>query len=139
MIRKVDPLLGSIRTAGFCAALMALSMAAGATCAAPARLEGDPSHRAAVLALAYVLGEAHALHRVCAGLDDDLWRGRMSQLINVETPDPPYRQQLMARFNAGYLAGVAASPACTQETAETARRVAQEGRRLSARLAAPSP
>ncbi len=89
--------------------------------------------------LAYVLGEAHALHRVCAGREDNTWRGRMGRLLQAEAPDPAYRQQLMDSFNAGFTARNAEFPACTIKSADAEKTVAAHGRDLARRIAAGAP
>jgi uncharacterized protein (TIGR02301 family) len=98
-------------------------------------LAPNPQQRQTVVDLAYVLGEAHALHRACAGREDNTWRGRMSRLIQVEAPDPSYRQALMARFNAGFVARSAEFPTCTLKAAAAERAAAERGRALARRLA----
>ena len=69
----------------------------------------SPQQRQGVVDLAYVLGEAHALHRACTGPEDNTWRARMGRLLQVEAPDAPYRQRLMDSFNAGFTARSAPS------------------------------
>ena len=110
---------------------------AAASFPAAALASGPPSPERlqSVVDLAYVLGEAHAFHRACAGAEDDTWRSRMSRLIQVEDPDPRHRDRLMASFNAGFVAGGAAFPTCVPATEQAERKVAEEGRRLSLRLA----
>ena len=95
----------------------------------------SPEQRQQVIDLAYVLGEAHALHRACAGTEDNTWRARMSRLLQVETPDPPYRQRLMDSFNAGFTARSAEFTTCTTKAVETEQAVAAKGRSLSRHLA----
>jgi uncharacterized protein (TIGR02301 family) len=89
-----------------------------------------------VVDLAYILGEAHALHRLCAGAEDNTWRGRMGRLIKAEAPDQVYRQQLMNSFNAGYAAEHAEFATCTLKSQDMERTVAAKGRDIARRLAA---
>ena len=118
-------------------ALCALPIAASAQDAAPPpdATAPNPLQRQAVIDLAYVLGEAHALHRVCAGPEDNTWRARMGRLLQVEKPDAAYRQRLMESFNGGFTARHAEFPTCTLKTAEMERTVAARGRTLSRHLA----
>ena len=95
-----------------------------------------PEQRQTVADLAYVLGEAHALHRLCAGAEDNTWRGRMSRLLQVEAPDSAYRQRLLNSFNAGFVARNAEFKTCTNKSAAAERETAGRGRSLSRRLAA---
>jgi uncharacterized protein (TIGR02301 family) len=107
-----------------------------ADAAPPPPAAPSPQQRQKIVDLAYVLGEAHALHRVCAGPEDNTWRGRMSRLLQIEAPDPTYRQRLMDSFNAGFVARQAEYPTCTVKTADAERAVAARGRDLSRHLAA---
>jgi uncharacterized protein (TIGR02301 family) len=112
-------------------ALLAAALAAPVPADAP-----SPPQRQAVIDLAYVLGEAHALHRACAGSEDNTWRGRMGRLIKVEAPDAPYRRRLTESFNAGFVARKAEFPTCTAKAAAAERATAERGRALARRLAA---
>jgi uncharacterized protein (TIGR02301 family) len=111
-----------------------LSLAAPALADPPPR---PPEQRQTVIDLAYVLGESHALHRACAGDDDNRWRGRMSRLIQVEAPDAAYKRSLTQSFNAGFVAAHAEFPACTDKSQAAERAAAERGRALSRQLAAP--
>ena len=95
----------------------------------------SPQQRQGVVDLAYVLGEAHALHRACTGPEDNTWRARMGRLLQVEAPDALYRQRLMDSFNAGFTARSAEFPACTTKAVEAEQAVAAKGRSLSRHLA----
>jgi uncharacterized protein (TIGR02301 family) len=97
----------------------------------------DPARRQTVADLAYLLGEAHALHRACAGPEDDTWRGQMARLLEVEAPDAGYRRRLTERFNAGFVSGSAAFPACGPAAQEAERRAARKGAALARRLSGP--
>jgi uncharacterized protein (TIGR02301 family) len=96
-----------------------------------------PEQRQAVIELAYVLGESHALHRACAGQQDDTWRARMSRLVQAEGADGAYKQQLTDSFNAGFVARHAEFPACTTKSQAAERIAAGHGRRLARRLSTP--
>ncbi len=119
----------------FAAALIAAPFAAQAEDAPASATAPSPLQRQTVIDLAYALGEAHALHRVCAGPEDNTWRGRMGRLLQVEKPDGPYRQRLMESFNGGFTARNAEFPTCTVKAAEMERTVAARGRTLSRHLA----
>jgi uncharacterized protein (TIGR02301 family) len=113
------------------------STAAGQTPPLPAE---TPQQRQRVIDLAYVLGEANALHRVCAGTEDNTWRGRMARLMQVEAADAAFRARLTASFNAGFLARNAEFAVCTDKSALAERTVAERGRELARALgAAVSP
>ena len=96
-----------------------------------------PEQRQAVIDLAYVLGESHALHRACAGDQDNTWRARMARLVRTEDANPTYKQSLTESFNAGFVARHAEFPTCTAKSQAEERSAAERGRRLARRLATP--
>lgn len=109
-------------------------MVAAALVAAPsAAQDRPPAQRQTLLDLAYVLGESHALARAC---DDDsqYWRARMARLIELESPDLPFKARLSAQFNTGYSAGEAQFPTCTAAARAEAVAAARRGRALSLQL-----
>jgi uncharacterized protein (TIGR02301 family) len=126
MLRPVPPL------SGLCAVL--------ALCATPAWAQDDAAprqgaERDVVVQLAYTLGEAHALHRLCAGPSDATWYGRMRRLEEQEGANPASRRQLVESFNAGFAARQTEFQGCTRRSREAERGVADRGRALAARLA----
>jgi uncharacterized protein (TIGR02301 family) len=95
--------------------------------------------RQVLIDLAYVLGQAHALHRVCAGPTDDTWRARMEKLLAVESPGEAMKARLSESFNAGFTARPASAQDCKAAIAAEqalARRGAEMARTLAA---APAP
>jgi uncharacterized protein (TIGR02301 family) len=94
-----------------------------------------PDQRQAVVDLAYVLGQAHALRTACAGAADQTWRTRMTRMVEAEGPDGALRRRLIESFNAGFLTEKAEHPACDEAAAAAERAVADRGRRLAEGLA----
>ncbi len=92
--------------------------------------------RQVVVQLAYTLGEAHALHRLCTGPGDATWYARMQRLESQEATDDAARAQLVESFNAGFAARQAQFVACSRRSRATERTVAQRGAALAQRLAA---
>jgi uncharacterized protein (TIGR02301 family) len=113
-----------------------LSMAGPTLAAAPVR---PPDQRQTLVALAYVLGEAHALRTACRGAEDQVWRGRMSRMILVEQPDEGFRRRLVESFNNGFAGRQAQFPTCRPGAAGEERATAARGRELAQRLAAGGP
>ena len=108
------------------------SHAAGALAAAR-----GPAERQSLIDLAYVLGESHALRQACAGPSDQFWRGRMSALIQAETPEPAFDGQLKGAFNTGFATTQAAYPRCSREVRRREAAAAARGRALAASLTGP--
>lgn len=114
---------------------LAFGLAGSAGAAPPPR---TPEQRQTLVDLAFVLGQAHALHRVCAGKNDDTWRGRMEQEIAMEAPDPAFKSRLSSSFNTGFVSPEAQAKDCAAaEIAE--RRLAVRGAALARRLASANP
>ena len=97
--------------------------------------ERAPTDRQALSELAYTLGEAHALHRLCAGVRDATWYGRMRRLIEVERPDEGLRRRLIEAFNAGFVSQQAQYPACSVDSEAAERDAAERARPLARMLA----
>lgn len=105
-------------------------LAVVAASAAPVR---TPAERETLTQLAYVLGQAHALHRVCAGPTDDTWRGRMQHLIETEAPPETLKAALTASFNSGFGSKDAQARDC-KAAADAEARVSQKGAALARKL-----
>jgi uncharacterized protein (TIGR02301 family) len=113
---------------------MALAVWQGPVAAQP--MQRSPQARGALVQLAYDLGEAHALHRLCAGPDDATWYGRMQQLETREAADEGFRRRLVQSFNAGFAAGSSEFPACTPTSRAAPRAATLRSAALAQQLAA---
>jgi uncharacterized protein (TIGR02301 family) len=121
------------------AALAFIFALAWGPCGADAQsMHRSPQAREALVQLAYDLGEAHALHRLCAGPADATWYARMQQLQAQEAVDEGFRRRLVESFNAGFAAGSSEFPACTTQSKAAERAVAGRGAALAQQLAAES-
>ncbi len=94
------------------------------------------AQRDVVVQLAYTLGEAHALHRLCAGAADATWYARMERLEAQEATDDAGRRQLVDAFNAGFAARQAQALVCSRRSRSAEHEVAEHGAVLARRLAA---
>ena len=118
------------------AALIAGALLACTPAAAQDPPRRTPAERQILTDLAYVLGQAHALHRLCAGPQDSAWYNRMQQLMGAETPDPGFRRRLVESFNAGFQAQQAEFPVCSRASQSAERAAATRGAALARALAA---
>ncbi len=118
-------------------ALIAVSAygAAATVGLAQAPLHRSPVERQTLVQLAYVLGEAHALHRLCAGPADATWYARMERLEREEGADESFRRQLVESFNSGFAYSQAAFPDCGRPSQAAERQAAERGSALAHRLA----
>ena len=116
-------------------ALLALLLPAAALGQPAERRPG--AERSVVVQLAYTLGEAHALHRVCAGPNDATWYSRMQRLEAEEATDDASRRQLIEAFNAGYAFRQSQFPVCSRRSRGAEQAVSAHGAALASRLASP--
>jgi len=101
----------------------------------PAAPPRSPAARQTLADLAYVLGQAHALRTLCDGSEEQVWRARMARMVELESPDDAFREQLYDAFNTGYLSAQAAHTRCDGRARGAMTDVAVRGRDLSATLA----
>ena len=112
----------------------AILTAAAALLAAPSLAQDrDPAGRQALLDLAYVLGEAHALKQACDS-ENQYWRARMQRLLELEKPDLAFKVRLTDRFNTGFTVRESQFPACNAAARAEAAAAARRGRVLAQRL-----
>jgi uncharacterized protein (TIGR02301 family) len=117
------------------ALIAAVCAALALTAPALAQEPRSPEQRQALVDLAYVLGQSHALRQVCAGPGDQFWRGRMERLIAAEAPDPAFDRRLKESFNTGFAAAQSAFPECGPDSRREAAHVAARGRALTGMVA----
>ena len=139
MGRRTEMILrrGRRLLAGFATLAAALVLVTVAAAEELGRRSG--AERQVVVQLAYALGEAHALHRLCAGPADATWYGRMQRLEVEEGGDDAGRRQLVEAFNAGYAARDGEFPNCSRRSRAAERAVAERGATLARRLASATP
>jgi len=99
--------------------------------------ERAPAQRQALVDLARILGESHAIRQVCEGPQDQYWRRRMQQLLVVEAADQGLKTRISLAFNAGFGSGKALYAGCTDAARAEARRIARTAQGLSETLARP--
>ncbi|MHB8285077.1 MAG: TIGR02301 family protein [Caulobacteraceae bacterium] len=125
----------------FYRAALAVSASLGVAGATMAQgpIHRSPVERQVLVQLSYALGEAHALHRLCAGPNDATWYARMQKLEQEEGADDNFRRQLVESFNAGYAADAAQFPRCSAASQAAERDAAAHGATLARNLAAGLP
>ena len=91
-----------------------------------------------LLTLSRVFGELHHIRRACeAWGEEEVWRNRMRKLVELESPQPELRDQMVAAFNDGFRAAEQRFPYCDREARDYAAASAAEGDAVTARLTAP--
>ena len=97
----------------------------------------SPAERQALLDLARMLGESHAIRQACEGPQNGYWYSRMQRLLAIEAADQAQTRRLGLAFNAGFNATGALFPRCTDAARAEGRRVAKAAETLSEKLAGP--
>lgn len=93
-----------------------------------------PAQRQALVDLAYVLGESHALRQACEGAYDQFWRNRMMNMTDAEAPEPALDRRLKGAFNSGFAARRAEFPGCSYESQRAEAAAARRGERIARRM-----
>jgi uncharacterized protein (TIGR02301 family) len=90
----------------------------------------------ALAALVRVLGASHALRIACQGKADQVFRGRMTALLDMEAPrgDETRRAALVEAFNAAFEDEAARSPRCDGSIRRKEADLAAQGRALARTL-----
>ena len=96
----------------------------------------DPqARRRDLVRMAEIIGWEHHLRAACDDDEENVWRDRMQTFLELEQPTPAQHDAMIAAFNEGYYAAQERYGSCSRGARSEARRLAAEGRELSARLA----
>ena len=87
--------------------------------------------REALVHLARVLGESHALRQTCEGSEDQFWRSRMNRLMETEQAEPVLEREMKDAFNAGFAGARRLYSDCGEPTRRAERLAAVRGRELA--------
>ena len=93
----------------------------------------DPASRQALVDLAFVLGQVHALTQLCDP-GDQHWRTRMLAMVETDGGDHAFAERLRGQFNTGYISGQSQFTACSAESRRAQAQVAARGAAISKRL-----
>ncbi|MBT9288631.1 TIGR02301 family protein [Prosthecodimorpha staleyi] len=112
--------------------MLAAGLAVSSLAAVPARaLPGDPPYAESLMRLAEILGGLHHLRPLCGAPDGQIWRQKMSALIQAQDPTPEDRKRLVERFNQSYRSLAEIHRTCTPAAIEIIDRYLAEGGRLT--------
>jgi uncharacterized protein (TIGR02301 family) len=123
------------------AAAVTLAAAAGLPLATPAAANppDNKPYDDRLMRLSEILGAVHYLRELCGASDGQLWRDRMTELMNAEGSSALRRARLTRAFNQGYRSYARTYNTCTP-TAETAiTRFLGEGTQIAEALVKSIP
>lgn len=87
--------------------------------------------REALVQLARVLGESHALRQTCEGTDDQFWRSRMNRLAETEQAEPVLEREMKDAFNAGFAGARRLYSDCSEPARRAERLAAERGHEIA--------
>lgn len=90
-----------------------------------------------LLSLSRTLGGVHYLRVVCEGRDEQYWRERMIELMELESGGYRLRESMITAFNEGYYDAERQHPQCAGDIEAAQARLSAEGQRLAKQLGDP--
>ncbi len=90
-----------------------------------------------LLSLSQTLGGMHYLRVVCEGRDEQYWRERMIELMELESGGYRLREAMITAFNEGYYDEERRHPQCGGNLQAAKDRLSAEGQRLAKQLGDP--
>jgi len=90
-----------------------------------------PPYEKEMLRLAEILGAMHYLRTLCGAEEGNLWRDKMEELMQAESPNPAWRARLVDAFNSGYRGFDRTYRQCTPSAAQAINLYLAEGRNLT--------
>lgn len=113
----------------------ATSPTAAATKSAPPQNTAPPPYEKDIRRIGEILGALHYLRPLCGADDGQIWRDKMSDLIEAEGGPPDRRERLAGAFNEGYNAFQTTYRTCTPSADLAVRRYLEEGSKLTREIA----
>lgn len=92
-----------------------------------------------LLRLTEVLGSIHYLRELCGANEGQLWRDRMRELLDADTPSALRRARLTRSFNTGYRNFSRTYTSCTPTAQTTAAKFLTEAAQIADNLVRTVP
>lgn len=91
-----------------------------------------------VEALSKNLGQLHYLRTLCFGQDDQIWREKTAEMMDIEVgDDSDRRKELVRAFNAGYYAEKDRFSSCSKAVSVDAAALSENARNIAVMLGDP--
>lgn len=95
----------------------------------------EPPYEQRLLRLSEIVGSVHYLRTLCLK-EDEGWRSKMEQLINLEATDPQRRARFVAAFNKGYRSFASVHRKCNSVAIEAEELYRKQGLELASEIIA---
>lgn len=113
---------------------LALAGSLGMVASGAAAKPRDAAYNADLIRLSELLGAIHYLRELCNAQDGQLWRNKMAELMETESPEEDQRQLMVSHFNISYHRYRNAYSRCTDQAAQDVNGFIAEGEDLTGRL-----
>jgi len=134
MTGKCRPASGHLAAAALAGALLAASLAGPAAAAADTKPYDDRLFR-----LSEILGAVHYLRELCGADEGQLWRDRMTELLQSEGTSALRKAKLTRSFNKGYQSYSRTYNTCSPSAQNVINRFLTEGSTIADTLVRSVP
>jgi len=91
-------------------------------------------HSARLVRIAEIMGGLHYLRGICDKENNQVWRGNMLRLLDLEQPPQDVRERMVSRFNSYFDREKRSYSTCNRKTTREIKRLAGEGQQLTSEL-----
>ncbi|VAV88574.1 hypothetical protein MNBD_ALPHA06-1041 [hydrothermal vent metagenome] len=127
----------SVIKSGLLSALLLTMLAVPASAQQRTQVIRPPETSQNLLAMADVMGAMHYLNVLCKGKQNQDWRERMVEMLELENPEYYLRAQLISSFNNGFRQQQRMFGVCSERIAAQMQQKSKQGRILSDALGDP--
>ncbi len=91
-------------------------------------------HQTRLVRIAEIMGGLHYLRGICDKENNQVWRGNMLRLLDLEQPPQDVRERMVSRFNSYFDREKRSYSTCNRKTTREIKRLAGEGQQLTSEL-----
>ena len=91
-------------------------------------------HSTRLVRIAEIMGGLHYLRGICDKENNQVWRGNMLRLLDLEQPPQDVRERMVSRFNSYFDREKRSYSTCNRKATREIKRLAGEGQQLTSEL-----
>lgn len=91
-------------------------------------------HQTRLVRIAEIMGGLHYLRGICDKEKNQVWRGNMLRLLDLEQPPQDVRERMVSRFNSYFDREKRSHATCNRKATREIKRLAGEGQQLTSEL-----